>query len=261
LFLFFRFQVRERLKVEIEKNTQLKDELDRTNSEVRIRIVLFFFKFSFDCVFQLVSLRETQQSKLIDIDQLKVNSIFKLFDYILLMSKGKCFYQGPANEMLTYFNTNGYQCEPHDNPADFALDVLIDVSSKCDDFQRLINIYGEVHAEKFLSKTLKYTDELEQLRRKQTGRAARTFQTEIYFVAQRTLKNSIRLRVTIPANVNAELIFEPLFPGARCALLTESSQIVWSKDYQQSNIQHDLQTNHMIVKLESVEYQYQAFWE
>ena len=108
------------------------------------------------------------------------------------MSKGKCFYQGPANEMLTYFNTNGYQCEPHDNPADFALDILIDVSSKCDDFQRLINIYGEVHAEKFLSKTLKYTDELEQLRRKQTGRAARTFQTEIYFVAQRTLKNSIR---------------------------------------------------------------------
>ena len=78
---------------------------------------------------------------------------------------------------------------------------------------------------------------------------------------QDTLKNSIRLRVTIPANVNAELIFEPLFPGARCALLTESSQIVWSKDYQQSNIQHDLQTNHMIVKLESGEYQYQAFWE
>ncbi|CAF3511516.1 unnamed protein product [Adineta steineri] len=45
-------KVRERLKVEIEKNTQLKDELERTKNE-------------------LAGVRETQSSKLIDIDQLK----------------------------------------------------------------------------------------------------------------------------------------------------------------------------------------------
>ncbi|CAF4399512.1 unnamed protein product [Rotaria socialis] len=45
-------KVRERLKLEIEKNIQLKDELERTKNE-------------------LSGVRETQQSKIIDIDQLK----------------------------------------------------------------------------------------------------------------------------------------------------------------------------------------------
>jgi hypothetical protein len=38
--MFFFFKVRERLKVEIEKNTQLKDELERTKNEV---IIIFLF--------------------------------------------------------------------------------------------------------------------------------------------------------------------------------------------------------------------------
>ncbi|CAF3498387.1 unnamed protein product [Rotaria sp. Silwood1] len=45
-------KVRERLKIEIEKNIQLKDELERTKTE-------------------LACVRETQQSKIIDIEQLK----------------------------------------------------------------------------------------------------------------------------------------------------------------------------------------------
>ena len=64
------FQVRERLKLEIEKNSQLKDELEQTKTEVNPPFSpshLFFF-FSI----QLVRIRETQQSKIIDIDQLKV---------------------------------------------------------------------------------------------------------------------------------------------------------------------------------------------
>lgn len=40
---FLLFKVRERLKVEIEKNTQLKDELDRTKNEV---IIHFYSLFS-----------------------------------------------------------------------------------------------------------------------------------------------------------------------------------------------------------------------
>jgi len=39
-YVFFLFKVRERLKVEIEKNTQLKDELERTKNEV---IIIFLF--------------------------------------------------------------------------------------------------------------------------------------------------------------------------------------------------------------------------
>ncbi|CAF0837376.1 unnamed protein product [Adineta steineri] len=48
-------KVRERLKIEIEKNTQLKDELERTKNE-------------------LAGVRETQQAKVIDINQLKTMS-------------------------------------------------------------------------------------------------------------------------------------------------------------------------------------------
>ncbi|CAF3557983.1 unnamed protein product [Rotaria socialis] len=48
-------KVRERLKVEIEKNTQLKDELEKTKNE-------------------LAGVRETQQAKVIDINQLKTMS-------------------------------------------------------------------------------------------------------------------------------------------------------------------------------------------
>ncbi|CAF2488093.1 unnamed protein product [Rotaria sp. Silwood2] len=48
-------KVRERLKVEIEKNTQLKDEVERTKNE-------------------LAGVRETQQAKVIDVNQLKTMS-------------------------------------------------------------------------------------------------------------------------------------------------------------------------------------------
>ena len=34
-------------------------------------------------------------------------------------------YHGPANRALGYFSAHGYECEEHDNPADFFLDVII----------------------------------------------------------------------------------------------------------------------------------------
>ena len=52
-------------------------------------------------------------------------SIFKLFDSITLLSKGDMVYHGPANRALGYFSAHGYECEEHDNPADFFLDVII----------------------------------------------------------------------------------------------------------------------------------------
>ncbi|CAF1062043.1 unnamed protein product [Adineta ricciae] len=50
-------------------------------------------------------------------------SIFKLFDTIFLLAAGHCVYHGPANAVLPYFSSIGYDCEQHDNPADFLLDV------------------------------------------------------------------------------------------------------------------------------------------
>lgn len=34
-------------------------------------------------------------------------------------------YHGPADRSLGYFSAHGYECEEHDNPADFFLDVII----------------------------------------------------------------------------------------------------------------------------------------
>ena len=70
---------------------------------------------------------------------------------------------------------------------------------------------------------------------------------------QETFANSIRMTVVIPSNAKARLTFEPLFLGARCVMLTESNEIVWSV------FQNDT-TGLVTVEIDSGQYDYQAFW-
>uniref|UniRef100_A0A8C9ZWG7 ATP-binding cassette, sub-family G (WHITE), member 2a n=1 Tax=Sander lucioperca TaxID=283035 RepID=A0A8C9ZWG7_SANLU len=51
-------------------------------------------------------------------------SIYRLFDSLTLLVNGKQVYHGPAQTALDYFSDIGYTCEPHNNPADFFLDVI-----------------------------------------------------------------------------------------------------------------------------------------
>uniref|UniRef100_A0A7N6B974 ABC transporter domain-containing protein n=1 Tax=Anabas testudineus TaxID=64144 RepID=A0A7N6B974_ANATE len=51
-------------------------------------------------------------------------SIYRLFDSLTLLVHGKLVYHGPAQTALEYFSDIGYTCEPHNNPADFFLDVI-----------------------------------------------------------------------------------------------------------------------------------------
>uniref|UniRef100_A0A8C6NWA0 Broad substrate specificity ATP-binding cassette transporter ABCG2 n=1 Tax=Nothobranchius furzeri TaxID=105023 RepID=A0A8C6NWA0_NOTFU len=51
-------------------------------------------------------------------------SIYRLFDSLTLLVGGRMVYHGPAPNALDYFTNIGYPCEPHNNPADFFLDVL-----------------------------------------------------------------------------------------------------------------------------------------
>ncbi|KAK9540518.1 hypothetical protein VZT92_002965 [Zoarces viviparus] len=51
-------------------------------------------------------------------------SIFRLFDSLTLLVGGKMVYHGPAPNALDYFTNIGYLCEPHNNPADFFMDVI-----------------------------------------------------------------------------------------------------------------------------------------
>eukprot|EP00057_Strongylocentrotus_purpuratus_P005969 XP_011660443.1 PREDICTED: ATP-binding cassette sub-family G member 2 [Strongylocentrotus purpuratus] len=51
-------------------------------------------------------------------------SIFRLFDQMHLLAGGQTVFHGPANKALPYFSSIGYECEPHNNPPDFFLDVI-----------------------------------------------------------------------------------------------------------------------------------------
>jgi len=51
-------------------------------------------------------------------------TIFKLFDRLTLLAAGRTAYHGPASEALDHFASIGYECEEHNNPPDFFLDVI-----------------------------------------------------------------------------------------------------------------------------------------
>ncbi|XP_034168024.2 broad substrate specificity ATP-binding cassette transporter ABCG2 [Pangasianodon hypophthalmus] len=51
-------------------------------------------------------------------------SIYRLFDTLTLLVAGRQVYHGPAQSALDYFSDIGFTCEPHNNPADFFLDVI-----------------------------------------------------------------------------------------------------------------------------------------
>lgn len=51
-------------------------------------------------------------------------SIFKLFDSLTLLASGRMLYHGQAINALPYFTSIGFVCEPHNNPADFFLDII-----------------------------------------------------------------------------------------------------------------------------------------
>ncbi|KAI1459670.1 P-loop containing nucleoside triphosphate hydrolase protein [Annulohypoxylon moriforme] len=53
------------------------------------------------------------------------SDIFNHFGNVLLLARGGSpAYAGAAKDMLPYFNSLGYQCPQHTNPADFALDLI-----------------------------------------------------------------------------------------------------------------------------------------
>ncbi|RUS91325.1 hypothetical protein EGW08_000939 [Elysia chlorotica] len=51
-------------------------------------------------------------------------SIFRLFDTLMLLSHGHVVYHGPSSKALDHFSAIGYECEEHNNPPDFFLDVI-----------------------------------------------------------------------------------------------------------------------------------------
>jgi ATP-binding cassette, subfamily G (WHITE), member 2 len=107
-------------------------------------------------------------------------SIFKLFDTVLLLSTGHPVYLGPSNGIIPYFGAFGFRCEDHDNPADFALDILIECAQSRSTV--LINAYSQSNRSNVISDETSLTNE----------RVQRSRVKEFFFVAQRTLRNTVR---------------------------------------------------------------------
>jgi alpha-L-rhamnosidase len=81
-----------------------------------------------------------------------------------------------------------------------------------------------------------------------------------------TVANSILLRVTIPPNTQARVMFEPLFVGGQCITLIEDNQVIWSSDavntnHRQFNIEKDSTTGLMTAHIGSGQYEFQALWK
>ncbi|CAF1652859.1 unnamed protein product [Didymodactylos carnosus] len=81
-----------------------------------------------------------------------------------------------------------------------------------------------------------------------------------------TVSNSILLRVTIPPNAQARVMFEPLFVGGQCKVLIEGNKVIWSSDVDTMNdqrfgIEKDSATRLMTVHVGSGHYEFQALWQ
>eukprot|EP00918_Siedleckia_nematoides_P004901 GHVU01010835.1.p1 GENE.GHVU01010835.1~~GHVU01010835.1.p1 ORF type:complete len:562 (+),score=112.35 GHVU01010835.1:1419-3104(+) len=72
------------------------------------------------------------------------NEVFRLFDQLVLVSQGRCIYNGPVEQCLSYFEEQGFTCPDDSNPADFLLDIItpgVVVNDKPADPQRLADTY------------------------------------------------------------------------------------------------------------------------
>ena len=98
--------------------------------------------------------------------------------------------------MLPYFASCHYNCEEHDNPADFALDVLIEVSKIDSSLQQLAEAYihSEMHARvaKLITEVQPNGNAMCNSDDQRPHKKNRSFMTETFYVAQRTLRNAVR---------------------------------------------------------------------
>jgi len=55
-------------------------------------------------------------------------SLFNMFDRLIMLSQGETFYFGSIKDTLEFFAAKGYHCPQYANPADFFIDVLTGTS-------------------------------------------------------------------------------------------------------------------------------------
>lgn len=83
---------------------------------------------------------------------------------------------------------------------------------------------------------------------------------------QDIIPNSVLLRVTLPPNTQARIVFEPLFSGGQCKTLVADHKTVWSSNGIEHNatefdIEKDSITGSMTLRIGSGQYEFQALWQ
>ncbi|CAF0913579.1 unnamed protein product [Rotaria sordida] len=151
--------------------------------------------------------------------------IFKLFDTLFIVAAGYCVYHGPTNAVLPYFSSMGYVCEEHDNPADFLLDITQGDSSRENNNQHDLNNVHEqnaLHLHDLYIKSNIYASIQQELtnenNRKITTTAIANYEKlasksrllEIFYVAQRTLRNVYRNPILVTMQTIVTIIFATL---------------------------------------------------
>ncbi|XP_072347500.1 broad substrate specificity ATP-binding cassette transporter ABCG2c isoform X2 [Scyliorhinus torazame] len=155
-------------------------------------------------------------------------SIYKLLDYITLMSKGNIVYQGPGAETINYFKDLGYECEPYNNPSDFFLDVINEAIPPSNETsnpevviisQTALDPGGEKNLLAHHFQQSKYYDYIEKELKslsvpnvsKSSSKIKSSYATpfwyQLYIVCGRTIKNLCRNPQTSVAQVFLMLLF------------------------------------------------------
>lgn len=111
------------------------------------------------------------------------------------MCNGKIIYHDSSKAILPYFKKQGFQREENDNPADFVLDVLIDISRMPQALQELHEAYRQSPMRREandLLKTYWANDNMNSSEHIQKDVIKRSRAREIIYVSWRTCQNAIR---------------------------------------------------------------------
>uniref|UniRef100_A0A8C1XMN8 ATP-binding cassette, sub-family G (WHITE), member 2a n=1 Tax=Cyprinus carpio TaxID=7962 RepID=A0A8C1XMN8_CYPCA len=144
-------------------------------------------------------------------------SIYQQFDSLTLLVGGRLVYHGPAQGTLDYFSQLGYTCQPHNNPADFFLDVINGDSTAV--ALNNLNFNGEfsnkpiLAPESALESTLTLEYDNSTRPKSRTITYSTSFCHQFNWVLRRTFRNRMLNRQTLFAQIGV-VIFLALVVGA-----------------------------------------------
>uniref|UniRef100_A0A8C5M667 ATP binding cassette subfamily G member 5 n=1 Tax=Leptobrachium leishanense TaxID=445787 RepID=A0A8C5M667_9ANUR len=143
------------------------------------------------------------------------SELFNVFDKIAIMTCGELIFCGQPDEMIAFFNDNGYECPEHSNPFDFYVDLTsVDTRTKERELetysraQSIVSAY--TNSENFqntldISRTSKISKQRQDIpfKRKESPNEF----SKLWVLLGRTLKNVSRNKVGIIMRLSQNLIF------------------------------------------------------